>query len=201
PLWRGLLTMPQHPSPPYWKKPMIPRSAAEKQPSLPTPCVREAGAQPIPGYRLTERIGRGRAGEVWRCEAPGGLHKAIKFVSGVRVACAGALAGELEAIQRVRSIRHPFLLSMERVEFVGDDLVIVTELADRDLQDLYDSFRQAGQPGIPRDQLLNYLREAAETLDLVNTQYGLQPLDIKPSNLFLVSRHIKIGDFGLAVTL
>jgi serine/threonine protein kinase len=129
------------------------------------------------------------------------LHKAIKFVPGVRAACAGALAGELEAIQRVRSIRHPFLLSMERVEFVGDDLVIVTELADRDLQDLYDSFRQAGQPGIPRDQLLNYLREAAETLDLVNTQYGLQHLDIKPSNLFLVSRHIKIGDFGLAVSL
>jgi serine/threonine protein kinase len=180
---------------------MIPSTTAETLSSVPPPVTRESGAQPIPGYRLTQKIGRGWAGEVWECEAPGGLRKAIKFVPEIREALAGGQTGELEVIQQVKSIRHPFLLSMERVEFVGEDLAIITELADRSLQDVYQSYRQEGQPGIPRDQLLNYLREAAETLDLVNTQYGVQHLDIKPSNLFLVCNHVKIGDFGLACSL
>ena len=42
----------------------------------------ESQAEPIPGYTLVERLGGGGFGEVWKCIAPGGLHKAIKFVYG-----------------------------------------------------------------------------------------------------------------------
>src|SRR5258708_36502894 len=41
------------------------------------------------------------------------------------------------------------------------------------------------------------MKEAAEALDLMNGQYNLQHLDIKPQNLFLVYNHIKVADFGL----
>jgi serine/threonine protein kinase len=50
---------------------------------------------------------------------------------------------------------------------------------------------------VPRAELLRYFTETAEVLDLLNQEHGLQHLDIKPRNLFLVGRHIKVADFGL----
>ncbi len=165
--------------------------------------TKERDAEPIAGYRLIEPLGRGGFGEVWKCEAPGGLYKAIKFVAG-RDGLDGApapAAEELQAIQLVKSLRHPFLLSMERVEVIGHELVIVMELADKNLHDLYQERRAAGEPGIGRDELLGYLREAADVLDLMNLRHGLQHLDVKPGNLFLVSDHVKVADFGLVRSL
>ena len=166
--------------------------------------VKEPDAEPIPGYRLIEPLGKGGFGEVWKCEAPGGLHKAIKFVQGESDHLSNepcASDQELRALQHVKSIRHPFLLSMDRVEHVGGELLIVMELADRSLHDLLVECRAAGAPGIPRTDLLLYLREAAEVLDLMNQEYGLQHLDIKPRNLFLVHQHVKVADFGLVNSL
>lgn len=159
--------------------------------------------EPIPGYRLLVPLGRGGFGEVWKCEAPGGLLKAIKFVSGGLHALDDNAPAEeeLRAIQRVKAIRHPFLLSIERVERISNELIIVMELADRNLGDLLRAEREAGRTGIPRERLIGYMREAAEALDVLNDQHGLQHLDIKPQNLFLFSNHIKIGDFGLVSSL
>jgi serine/threonine protein kinase len=156
-------------------------------------------SEPIPGYRLIEPLGCGGFGEVWKCEAPGGLLKAIKFVQGSAHALDAnpPAEEELRAVQRVKAIRHPFILSMERVEVVATELVIVLELADKNLADLLRAEQHAGRVGIARESLLAYLREAAEALDVMNSRHGLQHLDVKPQNLFLVSNHVKVGDFGL----
>ena len=163
-------------------------------PARPLP---RAGAEPIPGYRLIERIGGGGFGEVWKCEAPGGLFKAVKFLAGDPSAGGSLAAQELDAIQQIKRIRHPFLLSLERVEVVGGVLILVMELADRNLQSVLFDYQNQGQPGVPRKQLLGFLSEAAEALDVINFQFGLQHLDVKPHNLFVVSNHVKVADFGL----
>src|SRR5262245_65343795 len=93
--------------------------------------IHQPSTEPIHGYRLIEPLGKGGFGEVWKCEAPGGLTKAIKFVSpeGEEGGCLAAQ--EFAALQRVKAIRHPFILSLDRVEVVDGTLLILMELADR----------------------------------------------------------------------
>ncbi len=168
------------------------------------PVDKRPNAEPIRGYRLIERLGSGGFGEVWKCEAPGGIFKAVKFVYGNLnglEANSKRAEEELRSVQRIKSIRHPFLLSIDRVECVAGELVIVTELADQNLYELWERYRERNHPGIPRDEVLGYLREAAEVLDLLNQKFDLQHLDIKPHNLFLVSNHVKVADFGLVNSL
>lgn len=165
----------------------------------------EAGAEPIPGYKFIERLGGGGFGEVWKVEAPGGLHKAMKVVygdlqttdpDGTRRA-----EQELKALKRVQTVRHPYLLSLERYDIVDGRLLITMELADRNLWDRFRECRMQNIQGIPRDELMRYMDESAEVLDLMNMQYQLQHLDIKPQNLFLVHNHAKVADFGLVKDL
>jgi serine/threonine protein kinase len=168
------------------------------------PFTKTAGIEPLPGYRLLEPLGRGGFGEVWKCEAPGGLHKAIKFVPGASAEDGKGEARfdqEFDAFEQIKGIRHPFLLTLERVEVIRGELVMVMELADRQLQDRYRECRTCGLPGIPRDELLAYFADAAEALDMIGAKYGLQHLDVKPANLFLVAGHVKVGDYGLVARL
>ena len=166
----------------------------------PSRFTRRAGEEPIDRYRLLTPLGVGGFGEVWKCLAPGNLLKAMKIVTlpGTHDETQKTPAKhEEEAINRVREIRHPFLISVERVERIGDELFIVMELADSNLMDEFEHCRRTGLPGIPDDQLLHNLLEAAEVLDVMNFQHGLQHLDVKPANLLICSRHVKLADFGL----
>ncbi|MCS6865876.1 MAG: tubulin-like doman-containing protein [Gemmataceae bacterium] len=159
---------------------------------------------PLKGYRLIERLGRGGFGEVWKVEAPGGLLKAAKFVFGNLDELdeeSRPAEQEAKALERVKGIRHPYILSLEQVRVIDGQLIIVMELADRNLWDRFRECRGQGLPGIPRDELLRYMEETAEALDLMNNHYQIQHLDIKPQNLFLVFNHIKVADFGLAKVL
>jgi len=151
--------------------------------------------EPVAGYTVRERIGTGGYGEVWKADAPGGLSKAIKFVYGQlddeRAGC------ELKALNRIKEVRHPFLLSLERIEVVDGQLLIITELADMSLKDRFRQCCQQGLAGIPRDELLVYLRDAADALDYMSEHYSLQHLDVKPENLLIVGGRVKVADFGL----
>src|SRR5262245_66083791 len=79
--------------------------------------------------------------------------------------------------------------------------MIVMELADKNLLDVLAEHQASGRDGIPRDESLALLSEAAEALDLMNFQHDLQHLDIKPANLFVLGGHLKVADFGLVFSL
>jgi serine/threonine protein kinase len=156
-------------------------------------------SEPIAGYTLRERIGAGGYGEVWKADAPGGLVKAVKLVYGFLNE--ERATTELKAFNRIKQVRHPFLLSLERIEVVEGQLVIVTELADSSMKEWYEECRKAGLPGIPREELIGYLRDAADALDYMSNHFSLQHLDVKPENLLMVAGHVKVGDFGLVKDL
>lgn len=151
--------------------------------------------KPVLGYTLKQRIGSGGYGEVWAAEAPGGLPKAVKFIFGFHDDSRAQT--ELKALNRIRAVRHPFLLSLERIDVVDGQMVVITELADMCLKTRFQQCVESGLKGIPRSELLGYLRDAASALDFISTEFKLQHLDVKPENLLLVSGHVKVADFGL----
>ena len=166
--------------------------------------LREPDTEPMPGYRLIEPLGTGGFGEVWKCDAPGGILKAIKFVYGNLNSLDGDDARaeqEMKALERVKQVRHPFVCPIDRIEDVGGELVIVMELADKNLHECLVEYQAAGRPGIPRDILLGFLDDAADGLDHMIEKHNLQHLDVKPRNLFLVADRVKVADFGLVKQL
>jgi serine/threonine protein kinase len=162
--------------------------------------LREPDTEPLPGYVLVAPLGTGGFGEVWKCVAPGGIHKAIKFVYGNMNSLdddSAKAAQEFKAMERVKAVRHPFVLSMERIDVVSGELLIVMELADKSLHDLLQERQAEGHAGLPRDRLLSYLSDSAEGLDHLIEKHNLQHLDVKPKNLFLIGERVKVADFGL----
>ena len=95
----------------------------------------------IGGYLLEERIGVGGYGEVWRAIGPGGLPKAVKLLFGH---VNGPQAeSEMRSLERMRSLRHPFLLNVERIDVYYGRMYVVTELADGSLEDRFQQAKNA----------------------------------------------------------
>lgn len=155
--------------------------------------------QTVAGYQLRERVGVGGYGEVWSAEAPGGMLKAIKFIFGYLDE--NRAQRELKALDRIKNIRHPFLLSLERIEILDGRMVVITELAEMCLKNRFNQCIAQGTVGIDRNELLNYMREAADALDYIADSFSLAHLDIKPENILLVSGHAKVADFGMVKDL
>jgi serine/threonine protein kinase len=147
------------------------------------------------GYVLLTRIGRGGFREVWRAEAPGGGAVAIKII--FRPLEQEESQSELEALEVVKRLRHPYLLQTQAFWSLEDRLLIVMELADGSLRDRAAECQGAGLGGIPLPELAAYMREVSEALDYLHGEQVLHR-DVKPENILLLKGHVKLADFGLA---
>jgi hypothetical protein len=183
--------------------PAAPTEPEEMAPTLPPPAPRPRPApRPVSDpyhvlsvpteYRLLERIGAGAFGEVWRAEAPGGTEVALKII--FRPLDQAEAQRELQALEHVKRLRHPYLVQTQACYTVGDRLHIVMDLADGSLRDLAGA---GGTREVSLPELLRYFREAAEALDFLHEQ-GVHHRDIKPANILLQKGHVRVADFGLA---
>jgi formylglycine-generating enzyme required for sulfatase activity len=160
-------------------------------------------AEPVSGYRLEAFLGKGGFGEVWRAVGPGGFPVAIKLLTADE---AGS-ERELRALEFLKRIRDGHLLSIHGVWNIAGWFVLAMELADGTLMDRLKECRLRGQPGVPREELLEHFQHAARGIDFLNeprhvltpggTPTSIGHGDVKPQNLLLVGTACKVGDFGL----
>jgi serine/threonine-protein kinase len=165
----------------------------------------EVGSQPIPGHRLTQRLGAGAFGEVWEAFDPEGKPVALKFMD-CRASSPSALSSEIRILRGLSELDHPRFIRMHGVHSTAHHIILSMERADGNLEDLRQVYFEETGKNIPVDHLLELLEQAAEGLDFlaelqlpnVNpASRGLQHCDIKPSNLLLLGEGLKIADFGL----
>ncbi|GAA4436613.1 protein kinase family protein [Bremerella cremea] len=82
-------------------------------------------------------------------------------------------------------------------------LVVSMTLADGSLEERRESY---GTGGIPREELMDYMLQAARGIDYLNSPVhqvagevvGIQHRDIKPANLLYAGDSVLVGDFGVA---
>jgi len=96
-------------------------------------------------------------------------------------------------------------LAIEQTQTLNNPqyLVVSMTLAEGSLEERLKSFTEGG---IPRDQLMDYMLQAARGIDFLNSpvhnvageMVGIQHRDIKPANLLFAGDSVLVGDFGVA---
>jgi serine/threonine protein kinase len=162
-------------------------------------------SKPIPGFRLTRRLGAGAFGEVWEGLKPDGSLIALKFID-CRTKSNSMIRGEIRVLQGLRELRHPNIIELFGVIAYRHYIVLSMERADGNLDDLHQAYIDETGKDMPCEDALDLVEQAAKALDfladvrlpgMASSAHGLQHCDVKPSNLLLVGEQVKVADFGL----
>ena len=165
----------------------------------------DVGSCPIPGYRLTHRLGAGAFAEVWEARTAAGRVVALKFLD-TRSRYGALVRSEVRVWQGLTELRHPGIIPLYGVLAASHFLILSMERADGSLDQLHRTYQEDFGTHVPREHALELLAPVAETLDYLAGASlpalnaacpGLQHCDVKPANLLVVGDRVKVGDFGL----
>jgi hypothetical protein len=126
----------------------------------------------LPGSRFVGCLSQGTLGDIWQVEDPFGREK--------RALVLLPTPDPARLVARLKALSHPALLPTEVVEAPGERVVLVFDPSERTLWDRFEECQQAGQPGIPREELLGHLKRVADALDTLGREHGIPHLGLNP---------------------
>jgi serine/threonine protein kinase len=145
----------------------------------------------VSGYRFLKMIGQSLGEDVWLVRDEEG-HEYRALCLAPDVGGDDALPGRLQALN------HPLLPPTRVFRGPSDRVCLLIDRPDRTLAERFEECRVARQAGVPRTEMLAYLRVAAKALDAVLRDRGVPHLGLQPRNLLLHHGKLLIADHGVA---
>ncbi len=144
-------------------------------------------------YRLIDRLGAGGMGEVWRAEDTRLMRQvAIKILSERIANDPEWKARFLREARTIAQMNHPNIATIYSIEQEADKLFIAMELVEGESLGAVLA-KGALQP----IEAVRIMRQVAEALAEAHDK-GIVHRDVKPDNIIVGKRGVKVLDFGIA---
>lgn len=148
----------------------------------------------IGGYKISEKLGEGGFGTVYKAVADGGEVVAIKLLNPEMLESDRVLQKFLDEAMILASIEHKNITNFKRLVKEGDKYAIIMEFVEGIT--LKDLLHKKGV--INYEQGLNIVKQILEAFQFAHSK-NIIHRDIKPANIMVDKKgNIKIMDFGIA---